>query len=105
LPVFHLWGGTKEVFMKSSLLLSLGFLAVVSQANADAINNPPLASGKPAGLHNAQLENGTGMLVVAGAALIGITVGLATAGSGATNNTGATSPPTSTSTSTTGTSP
>jgi len=39
----------------------------------------PLAAGKPAGLHKAQLEDGNGMFLVAGAALVGITIALATA--------------------------
>jgi hypothetical protein len=64
-----------------------------------------LAPGKPAGLHQAQREDdGTGMLIVAGAALIGITIALAM------SNNNASSPVqtsqgggTSTSTSTTGT--
>lgn len=57
-----------------------------------------LSAGKPAGLRQAQLEGGNGMFVVAGAALIGITIGLATAGSGS-------SQPTTTTISTTGTNP
>lgn len=61
----------------------------------------PLPSGKPAGLKQAQLEGGTPMLLVAGAALVGITVGLATAGGDDVTQTG----PTTTVTSTTGTNP
>ena len=57
-----------------------------------------LSAGKPAGLRQAQLEGGNGMFVVAGAALIGITVGLATAGGDATGTA-------TTATSTTGTNP
>jgi hypothetical protein len=49
-------------------------------------------------LRQAQLEGGNGMFVVAGAALIGITVGLATAGSGP-------SQPSTTAISTSGTNP
>lgn len=56
----------------SALILSL------SAAQA-AESGAALANGKPAGLHQAQLEDGNGMFVVAGAALIGIAVGLATA--------------------------
>ena len=60
----------------------------------------PLPAGKPAGIKQAQREEGgTGMLAVAGAALIGITVGLATAGGDDVTAT------TTTVTSTTGTSP
>jgi hypothetical protein len=91
--------------MKSALILTLGMLMVASQANADVTNGLPLAPGKPAGVHNAQFERGNGMLIVAGAALVGIAVALATAGSGASaNNTGSTTSSTST-TSTTGTNP
>jgi hypothetical protein len=87
--------------MKFATVLTLGFLTFTSQAFADVT---PLAPGKPAGVHNAQFEGGTGMLVVAGAALIGITAALASAGNGAsTNNTAPGS--SSTSTSTTGTTP
>lgn len=83
-------------------------LLMVPASGALADTNVPLAPGKPAGVHNAQFEDGNGMFVVAGAALIGITVGLATAGNGPSAS--ATSPgggggSTSTSTSTTGTSP
>lgn len=66
-----------------------------------------LPPGKPAGLHQAQREDdGTGMLIVAGAALIGITIALATSSNNAsspvqTSQGSGTS--TSTSTSTTGT--
>jgi len=60
-----------------------------------------LPAGKPAGLHQAQLEGGTGMLVVAGAALVGITVGLATA----SNDVSQPATTTVTSTTTTGTNP
>ena len=67
-------------------------------SNAWAAEPSPLPAGKPAGVHRAQLEGGNGMFVVAGAALIGITVGLATAGNGA-------SQPTTTTVSTTGTNP
>jgi hypothetical protein len=61
-----------------------------------------LPAGKPAGLHQAQLEGGTGMLVIAGAALVGITVGLATAGNDSASQPTTT---TTTTTSTTGTNP
>ncbi|HEX4026908.1 MAG TPA: hypothetical protein VHX18_04750 [Rhizomicrobium sp.] len=89
--------------MKFATVLTLGFLTFTSQAFAD-VNAAPLAPGKHAGVHNAQFEGSTGMLVVAGAALIGITAALASAGSGTSaNNTAPGS--TSTSTSTTGTTP
>ena len=55
--------------------------SVLLLSNAWAVEQPaPLPAGKPAGIKQAQREGGTGMLAVAGAALIGITVGLATAG-------------------------
>jgi len=71
----------------------------LSASYACAQTASPLVPGKPAGVQQAQLQGGTGMLVVAGAALAGITIALATAGGG--------SQPTATSTSvtTTGTSP
>ena len=47
-----------------------------------ALAAEPLAPGKPAGLRQAQPENGTGMLVVAGGAAIGIGIALATADNG-----------------------
>jgi len=57
---------------------------ILSLSAAQAVETgAPLASGKPAGIHQAQLEDGNGMFVVAGAALIGITVALATAGNDA----------------------
>ena len=72
--------------------------------STSALGAAPLAAGKPAGLHQAQLEDGNGMFVVAGAALVGITIALATA----SNDVAApakTSPGSSSSTSTTGTNP
>lgn len=85
--------------MKSLVVICSALLFSTSTLYAE-----PLAAGKPAGLHRAQFEDGNGMFVVAGAALVGITIALATA----SNNVGApaqTSPGTSTSTSTTGTNP
>ncbi len=86
----------KALFIVPSVLL-------LSLPNAWAAeSDTSLTAGKPAGLHQAQLEGGNGMFVVAGAALIGITVALATASNDASQPTG-TSPVTSTTT--TGTSP
>ena len=52
----------------------------------------PLSPGKPAGVRQADLLDGqNGMFVVAGAALVGITIALATAGNGATTPNTATS--------------
>ena len=67
----------------SAIILSaLMFVAPAAGAFADT-NGALLAPGKPAGVHKAQLLDGdNGIFLVAGAALIGITVGLATAGNG-----------------------
>ena len=79
------------------------FAASITGALAD-VNSAPLAPGKPAGVRKAELlEGSNAMFVVAGAALIGITVALATAGNGVPGSPNTSS--TSTSTSTTGTSP
>ena len=88
--------------MKFATILTLGLFTITSQAFADVANDTPLAPGKPAGIHTAQFEGSNGIFVVTGAALIGITVVLATAGNGVSaNNTGSSS----WSTSTTGTTP
>ncbi|HEX4273511.1 MAG TPA: hypothetical protein VHZ32_19120 [Rhizomicrobium sp.] len=89
--------------MKFATVLTLGLMLTASQAFADT--GAPLAPGKPAGVHKAQfLEGSNGIMLVAGAALIGITVGLATAsngvsasgtaggGSGTSTSTGTTTP-------------
>jgi hypothetical protein len=66
----------------------------------------PLAAGKPAGLHRAQLtDDGNGMFIVAGAALVGITIALATASNDVSQPTGTSPAGGSSSTTTTGTSP
>ena len=81
----------KALFIVPSVLL-------LSLPNAWAAQgDAPLSAGKPAGVHQAQLEGGNGMFVVAGAALVGITVALATASNDSSQPTG-TSPVTSTST-------
>ncbi|HET7086344.1 MAG TPA: hypothetical protein VFI23_16340 [Rhizomicrobium sp.] len=87
--------------MKMFLATCCALLLPVS--NAFAVEHAALPAGKPAGLHQAQLEDGNGMFLVAGAALVGITVALATA-SGSAPAPGVT-PPNTSSTSTTGTSP
>jgi hypothetical protein len=71
---------------------------VLSASTAPANTAVALDPGKPAGLRQAQLEGGNGMLVVAGAALVGIGIALATAGD---NN----AQPSATTQSTTGTTP
>ncbi len=65
-----------------------------------AANAPPLEPGKPAGVNRAQMENGAGMLIVAGGALAGIGIALATADNGVPGT-----PGTTPANSTTGTSP
>jgi len=80
--------------MKSAFVISSALILSLSAAQA-VETGAPLAGGKPAGVHQAQLENGNGMFVVAGAALIGITIALATASGDAgvvpgTNPTGST---------------
>ena len=93
--------------MKFATVLTLGFLTIASQAFAEAANDAPLAAGKPAGIRTAQFEGSNGIFIVTGAALIGITVALATAGNGVSaNSTGASGGGSSSSSSTTtGTSP
>ena len=88
------------------IAIALATAAVFVGTNAWAASQGTLLPpGKPAGLHQAQREDdGTGMLIVAGAALIGITIALATSSNNASSPV-QTSPGsgTSTSTSTTGT--
>ena len=81
----------------TALLLSLTSAWAVEPITA-------LPAGKPAGLRQAQLENGNGMFLVAGAALVGITIALATSSNDVSQPTG-TSPGSTTTTSTTGTGP
>jgi hypothetical protein len=66
--------------MKTYLISLLGVALFAPAALAD--NAPPLEPGKPAGVSRAQLENGQGMLIVAGGALVGIGIALATADNG-----------------------
>jgi hypothetical protein len=89
--------------MKVLWVTALMFALAAPSAFANTNSPAPLAPGKPAGLQQAQLEGGTGMLVVAGAALVGITIGLATASDSASQPT--TTGPSTTSTSATGTTP
>ena len=61
-----------------------------------AATSAPLEPGKPAGVRQAELlDGGNGMFVVAGAALVGITIALATASNGpaAVNTSPSTSTP------------
>jgi hypothetical protein len=87
--------------MKSSFAIVPALLLTFSDGWA-ADQHMPLPAGKPAGVHQAQLEDGNGMFLVAGAALVGITIALATA-SNNVSTPAQTSP--ASSTSTTGTSP
>ncbi len=82
-------------------ILAAALTLALSATGALADNTVPLAPGKPAGLHQAQFEDSNGMLIVAGAALVGIGVALSVAGNGSAPV--ATTP--TTSTSTTGTAP
>jgi hypothetical protein len=71
-------------------------IALFSPA-ALAANPSPLEPGKPAGIRQAQLENGTAMVVVAGVALAGIGIALATADNGPeASSTSPVAPPTTT---------
>jgi hypothetical protein len=101
-------GAAPEIcYMKLATVLTLGMLTLASSAVGAYADTGALAPGKPAGVRTAQFERGTGMYIVAGAALIGITVALATAGNGVSaNGTGASGAGSSSSSSTTtGTSP
>jgi hypothetical protein len=76
-------------------------IVTLSASPVLAENSAPLEPGKPAGVRQAELlDGGNGMFVVAGAALVGITIALATAENGP-----AAAPNTNPATSTTGTTP
>jgi hypothetical protein len=90
--------------MKSPFVVSVALIAYLPGASA-AENVSPLPAGKPAGIHRAQLdEDGNGMLLVAGAALVGIAIALATSSNDVSQAPG-TTPAGSVTTSSTGTSP
>ena len=89
--------------MKSSVVICAALIAFQPGAwAADAVS--PLPAGKAAGLHQAQLEDGNGMLLVAGLALTGIVIALATTSNDVSQPAG-TKPSSSTATGTTGTNP
>jgi hypothetical protein len=74
-------------------------IMTMSGAQAFAASPPPLEPGKPAGVHKAQFfdDSGNVMIAIAGGALVGIGIALATAGDDAggptsTNATTGTSP-------------
>ncbi|HVW74947.1 MAG TPA: hypothetical protein VHC39_15025 [Rhizomicrobium sp.] len=91
--------------MKFATVLTLGLMLSAPQAFADTAG-APLAPGKPAGVRKAQFwEGSNGIMLVAGAALIGITVGLATADNGVSATGTGSGSGTSTSTSTSTTTP
>ena len=77
----------------------ISVLAVtLSASSVFAADSTPLNPGKPAGVRKAELlDGGNGMFVVAGAALVGIGIALATAENGpsAAPNTSSSAPGTS----------
>jgi hypothetical protein len=84
--------------MKAILVTALTL--ALSAPAALAATAVPLDPGKPAGVHQAQLlDDGNGMLVVAGAALVGIGIALATASGDAAQPTATNNPPPTTGTS------
>ena len=71
-------------------------IVALSASPVFAADSAPLNPGKPAGVRKAELlDGGNGMFVVAGAALVGITIALATASNGpaAVNTSPSTSTP------------
>ena len=73
-------------FVIPVLIVTLSASPVLAGSSAS------LQPGKPAGLRQAELlDGGNGMFAVAGAALVGITIALATAGNGPTTPNTATS--------------
>ena len=64
--------------------LAIAVLTIALSASpVFAADSTPLNPGKPAGVRQADLlDGGNGMFVVAGAALVGIAIALATAGNG-----------------------
>jgi hypothetical protein len=95
---FRFWVGVSESRMKRFVVPVL--IVTLSASPVFAADSAPLNPGKPAGVRQAELlDGGNGMFVVAGAALVGITIALATAGDGPTT------PNTNPATSTSGTTP
>jgi len=64
----------------TGLSILLVYAAAASTAVAETLG--PLPSGKPAGVHQAQLTQDQGMLIVGAAALLGIGIALATSNNG-----------------------
>jgi hypothetical protein len=92
--------GGEENRMKLPFVISSVLILSLSAAQA-VEQNASLGAGKPAGLRQAQLEDGYGMFVVAGAALIGITIALATASNNSAQPAGSTGGSSTTSSTTT----
>ena len=83
-------------------ILATVLALALSAPGALAGNTDPLAPGKSAGLHQAQFEDRNDMLIVAGAALVGIGIALAVTGD---SSAPMATTPAATSTSTTSTAP
>jgi len=80
-PLVHLNDGGLRVencmktFCVTALILAQTLVLAAPGALANGV--VPLTPGKPAGLHQAQLEDSNAIWIVAGAALVGIGVALA----------------------------
>ncbi len=70
--------------MRALTAVLLSIALTTSLAGSAAFAETPLAPGKPAGIHKAQLENGT-IIILAGAAVVA--AGIAIAVSNDSNNT------------------
>jgi hypothetical protein len=90
-----------KAIVSATCILALSATAAVAEVST---TSSALASGRPAGVHHAQLEGGTGMLLLGGAALVGMGLALATAsnGPGAVQGTSPTTTATATTTGTGG---
>lgn len=88
-----------EIGMKVSKLVPCILALSLAGALAE-VPAPSLAPGKAAGLHQAQLEGGTGMILLAGAALVAVAVVLATSDDSSGPSQTNVPPPTTTTTTT-----
>ncbi len=84
--------------MRPAAFLVLASVLIVSSASAAEVS--PLAAGKPAGVHKAQIDGNISPLIYFGAVAIGIGIALAVANKN--NNGPANSPSTSVSNGTSG---
>ena len=75
----RLWVGFPESDMKTLTVTTLAFALAASPVWAET---GPLASGKPAGVHKAQLDDRNTMLFIGAGALVAIGIVLATQGNG-----------------------